>query len=59
MNKQVNKKLTKLVRIDAGWHKILKLKATAGGESIKELLERIFADVITPEDLKDGSKKSN
>lgn len=58
MDKQVNTKLTKLVRIDAGWHKILKLKATASGESIKEFLEQIFAEVITPEDLKDGKTRS-
>lgn len=49
-SKQVNKNLTKLVRIDAGYHKMLKLRATNAGRSIKELVEGILSDALAVED---------
>lgn len=51
-NKQVNKNLTKLIRIDSGYHKILKIRATNDGVSIKELLEGILSEVLVVEGLK-------
>ena len=46
VSKQVNKNLTKLVRIDAGYHKLLKLRATNECRSIKELVENILSEVL-------------
>ncbi len=46
MNQQIDKKTTKQIRIDAGLHKLLKLKATTAGMSIKALLEGYLADLL-------------
>ena len=38
-------KQTKLIRIDAGWHKFIKLKATSEGKSVKNLVEELFGEL--------------
>ncbi len=43
---QIDKKGTKQIRIDAGLHRLLKLKAAADGESIKTLLEGYLAELL-------------
>lgn len=43
---QSDKNSTKQIRIDAGLHKLLKLKATNAGMSIKTLLEGYLADLL-------------
>ncbi len=45
-SKQSDKKTTKQIRIDAGLHTLLKLKATKQGISIKDLLEGYIADLL-------------
>lgn len=44
MSKQVNTNYTKLVRLDAGWHKILKQEALDAEKSIKEVLEDFLTE---------------
>ena len=44
--RQIDKKTTKQVRIDAGLHQLLKIKAAEQGESIKGLLEGYLADIL-------------
>lgn len=46
---QIDKKSTKQIRIDAGLHILLKLKATKAGVSIKTLLEGYLADLLAVE----------
>ena len=43
----VDKKTTKQVRIDAGWHQILKDLAKSQGRSITNLLDEIFSYYIS------------
>lgn len=43
---QIDKKSTRQVRIDAGLHRLLKLKATEAGMSIKTLLEGYLAELL-------------
>ncbi len=43
---QVDKKTTKQVRIDAGLHELLKIKAVTGNTTIKALIEGALADVL-------------
>jgi len=43
---QSDKNLTKQVRIDTGYHTLLKIKATKAGVSIKTLLEGYLADLL-------------
>lgn len=45
-NRQIDKKSTKQIRIDAGLHRLLKLKATDAGTSIKDLLEAYLAELL-------------
>lgn len=45
-SKQSYKNLTKQIRIDAGMHKLLKLKATEQGTSIRECLEGYLAELL-------------
>jgi len=45
-NRQIDTKTTKQVRIDAGLHQLLKIKATEAGQSIKAFIEGILADVL-------------
>ena len=45
-NRQIDTKTTKQVRIDAGLHQLLKIKATEAGQSIKAFIEGVLADVL-------------
>ncbi len=51
--KKVNKNLTKLIRIDAGYHKLLSLRAKREEMTIKRLLEGFLSEVLTVEDPSD------
>ena len=55
MSRQSDNKTTKQVRIDSGWHKLLKLRATEDGKTIRELLEGILSECWELE--KDNEKK--
>lgn len=46
-NRQIDKKITKQIRIDAGLHRILKTKAAKAGISIKEFLEQCLNESST------------
>lgn len=46
MNQQIDKKTTKQIRIDAGLHKLLKIKATEDGTSIKDCLEGYLGELL-------------
>lgn len=46
---QIDQRSTKQVRIDTGLHKLLKLKATEAGISIKGLLEEFLAEILAVE----------
>ncbi|HUD04655.1 MAG TPA: hypothetical protein VMR59_01555 [Patescibacteria group bacterium] len=41
-----DKNITKQVRIDAGLHQLLKIKAAKGSTTIKTLLEGYLADLL-------------
>lgn len=43
-NRQIDKKITKQIRIDAGYHKIAKTEATKAEKSIKEYVETILVE---------------
>jgi len=45
-NRQIDQKTTKQVRIDAGLHQLLKIKASTLGIQIKTLLEEYLADLL-------------
>ena len=51
-NRQIDKNLTKQVRIDTGYHTLLKIKAAKSGVSIKTLLEGYLADLLAVEEKK-------
>lgn len=46
-NRQIDKKLTKQVRLDYGVHKLVKIEAARAGQTIKSFIEGILADVLT------------
>ena len=48
-NRQSDKNLTKQIRIDAGLHQLLKIKAAKSGESIKTLLEGYLGELLAVE----------
>lgn len=48
-SRQIDKKLTKQIRIDTGYHTLLKVKAAKSGMSIKTLLEGYIADLLENE----------
>ncbi len=48
-----DKNLTKQIRIDAGLHQLLKIKAAASGMSIKTLVEGCLADLLAMENKED------
>lgn len=50
-NRQIDKKSTKQIRIDAGLHHLLKVKAAEGGMSIKMLLEGYLADLLAVNEI--------
>lgn len=56
MSKQINKKVTKLVRIDSGWHKTLKILAARQETTIKGLIEASLADYMY--ELKGSDEKN-
>lgn len=43
-NRKIEQKTTKQIVIDVGLHRLLKIKATNAGMSIKDYLEGILAD---------------
>lgn len=45
-SQQSDKKPTKQVRIDAGLHQLLKVKAAETSTTIKELLEEFLAELL-------------
>jgi len=45
-SRQIDKKTTKQVRIDADLHRLLKIKAATEKTSIKVLLEEAIADIL-------------
>lgn len=49
MSRQVDKKKTKQVRIDAGVHRLLKIKAAQTGESLRGLIEGALTEVLAIE----------
>lgn len=50
---QIDKKKTKQIRIDAGLHRLLKVKAAKSGISIRTLLEGYLADLLAIDDSKE------
>ena len=46
MSRQIDKKTTKQVRIDAGMHKIIKVEAAKAGKSIRELVEASLTEYL-------------
>ena len=56
-NRQIDKKSTKQIRIDAGLHRLLKIKAAKSGMTIKTLLEGFLAEIlaVNPSQIKGRS----
>lgn len=46
MSRQVDKKLTKQVRIDAGLHHLLRIKSAEQQTTIKDLIEGCLAELL-------------
>lgn len=46
-NRQIDKKLTKQVRIDSELHRLIKIKAAKSGETIKSLVEGALAELLS------------
>lgn len=46
MNKRVDQRTTKQVRIDEGLHNLLKIRAEAEKTTIRELIERCLAELL-------------
>jgi len=44
MNRQIDKNLTKQIRIENEWHRYAKLAATKQGNSIKTFMEGLLAE---------------
>lgn len=51
-NRQIDKKTTMQIRIDTGLHRLLKIKATEAGVSIKQFVEGYLADLLAVENKK-------
>ena len=49
---QSDRNLTKQIRIDTGYHTLLKIKAAKSGMSIKTLLEGYLADLLALEETR-------
>lgn len=45
-NRQIDKKITKQIRIDIGLHQLLKIRAARSGIAIKTLLEDYLSDIL-------------
>ncbi len=57
-SRQSDTKLTKQIRIDTQWHKLLKVEAARLQRSIRELVEECLGDYYDLEYFqKEGSKK--
>lgn len=56
-SKQVNKNSTVLVRIDAGLHYLLKIRAAESGRTIRELVEEGLTDVLALDKVSLGRKE--
>ena len=52
--RQIDIKKTKQVRIDSVWHHLAKMRAAEEKTTIRELVERGLAEVLSP--LKGGDK---
>jgi len=50
--RQSDKNRTKQIRIDAGLHKLLKVKAAEAGTSIRSLLEDYLAELLEVKTVK-------
>lgn len=48
-NRQIDKKKTKQVRIDASVHHLLKIKAAKDGETLRGLVESALTEVLAVE----------
>ena len=46
VNRQIDKKKTKQVRIDAGVHRLLKIMAAETGESLRDLTEGVLSELL-------------
>lgn len=55
-NRLIDRKTTKQVLIDAGMHKLLKIKATEAGTTIRAILEEFLMEVL---EVKTPSQSSN
>ena len=56
---QSDKKATKQVRIDSGFHKLLRIKAAAQqGTSIKAVLDEIFSEALSQEETNEPKLES-
>lgn len=44
--RQIDKKVTKQIRIDAGLHKLLKIQAAEVGKTIRELVESCLIEYL-------------
>ncbi len=51
-NRQIDTNKTKQIRIDSELHRLLKIKATTAGISIKDFLEGYLADLLALEEKK-------
>ena len=49
-SQQIDKKVTKQVRIDSGLHRLLKVRAAKAGKSLKEVLEGLLAEYLAVDD---------
>ena len=47
--RQSDNKITKQVRIDAGMHRLLKIKAAESERTIRELLEEVLTELLAIE----------
>jgi predicted HicB family RNase H-like nuclease len=52
VSRQSYRSLTKQIRIDAGYHTLLKIKAAKSGMSIKTLIEGYIIDILEEETIK-------
>ncbi len=55
MSRKIDKNSTKQIRIDAGLHRLLKIKASEHSMSIKTLLEGYVAEGLKEETSKNSS----
>jgi len=55
INREINPKTVKQVVIDAGIHRLLKIRASEAGQSVKELLEGVLADYLAVKGDENGN----